>query len=327
MNWKRDGIHSSNVSDACQLLLDFGSAFAVWLARMAEENKVEAILFLSRDGYWFKEIFDFMAEEDCIKSSVSTFYLLTSRSAQKISGIVEDCAINDHKSYLGKDLLPDKVYGVVDIGWNGSSLKYFSSNFPQSHFIGLNVGCYAEVEERMFSYLGKLYFLRFLGFAEYLETIFSAPHPSVSNSWNTSTGIEVEYFISSESHALVNFQQNILNEFMELKKSHKLLPLIEQSLLKKSYQSFYIRKNFFFPSQTVIKDFSFISHSSKASEKNFQPLVTDIRVATEDRVLMPLWNLYFLVFLSKLSLRKKMVEILRLGYNQLTPLARHFRRI
>jgi FkbM family methyltransferase len=119
-------------------------------------NKIDAIVFLSRDGYWFKEIYDIIFPND------NTNYVYFSRL----------CVSNSRDYIINQiDKIPGKKF-VFDL--QGSGRTFHSLNLKDSFYFM----CFLSKDSQLSNYLYK-HSVNISNIKQIIEDLFLSPHGSV----------------------------------------------------------------------------------------------------------------------------------------------------
>ena len=164
---------SHNTTDKlCKVFTDYSLPFAVLVCLKIKElviaNKLETIVFLSRDGYWFKEIYDIMYPND------KTTYIYFSRLGVQ----------NSKKSIIKQfDDIPGGKF-VFDL--QGSGKTFNSLNLKDCFYFM----CFLSHNSTLPNYLYK--HSNLVGnIKEVIEDLFIAPHGSMKSYKSNSNEIEL----------------------------------------------------------------------------------------------------------------------------------------
>jgi hypothetical protein len=150
-----------------------------WLYKEIESSKVEKIFFVSRDGYWFHQMF--LETRQAQGASIPSEYLLLSRASlhEIVTRIRNRSADLNDLTYFSDSFEGLSSVGIVDLGWTGSSLEMLREISPQIEFTGFFFATHKTKTDGIRSFLGRVRVLKYLGLSEILESLFSAPHRSV----------------------------------------------------------------------------------------------------------------------------------------------------
>ena len=291
------------------LMFKVGSGFTKWIQKHIKSENIDELLFLSRDAFWLKQIWDLQCRDANDNAHVNSYYLYTSRLAQNQKEDIESKELRNHLDYLGTCIAPGKIYGVIDVGWRGSSVEFLQENFPKSKFVGLFLGSHGNPSAPIISYFGKIRILKFFGFTEFVETIFSAPHASVATCSGSFNAPIIEYIESSSPTELLLVHQELLERFYSAFYNGEVPQLKGKYFLHRVKDSLAIRGSFLRPSIEMLRLFSKIEHSAQEGEVKMSPLVRANWRISEDRCYMLTWNVKWVFFLDDVSFFNKLRQL------------------
>lgn len=146
------------------------------IKKLSISNKLDSIIFLSRDGYWFKEIYDIMYPDD------NTEYIYFSRLYVKNN---KDIIINQINSIKGKKFIFDL---------QGSGKTFNSLNLQNCYYFMCFLSQDGISQDGISNYLFK-HSNEIKNIKEIIEDLFIAPHGSAHSYNNTINLLEPEHDI------------------------------------------------------------------------------------------------------------------------------------
>jgi hypothetical protein len=301
-------------------IVKMGFGFSFWLERTANDESVKELLFLSRDSFWLKNVWDQEQKIVPREYQIQSKYVYTSRFAQLNPD--SQVARASHLKYLSTFIEPNVKYGIVDIGWRGSSLNYFKENFPKSEFVGLYFGSHGRSANDVLSYIGRIRILKYFGFTEFVETIFSAPYPSIINCLGSAHAPEPIFSEDNLVPGLLTFQSTLF-ELYEKQEVDFFKVREERGLRTKKLIDFLrIRLLFLFPNKESLALFSSIHHSATMGESDLMLLVHANWKLSDTRCYLILWNFKYVFTEPSLNLKIRVSQFFVLIYISLRFLLR-----
>ena len=144
----------------CEIVLPLGILICLYLKNVCTVNNIDHIIFISRDGYWFKYIYNILFPE------TDTTYFYLSRKMVKTN-------------FYGKTIeniidIPGKKI-IFDLFGTGKTLNEFVTQTSLKNVVCFM--CFNHHKSKMLSIQNLAY--KYMQYVDYVESLFSAPHPSV----------------------------------------------------------------------------------------------------------------------------------------------------
>lgn len=234
----------------CEIVLPLGILICLYLNIKCKNNHIDHIIFISRDGYWFKYIYNILFPQ------FSTTYFYLSRKMVETNSYGK--TIDDIKNIEGKKL-------IFDLFGTGKSLTDFVSKTGLENIVSFM--CFNHHKSKMMS-IQNLSF-RYMQYIDYIESLFSAPHPSVIGYDLDSKPIfkNIEYdvgLLKDYMEGIKTFEKyfNTLNKHITI--LSETINDLELELIKKTI--FYMLN---IGKHSFIKDIHNLINDNKEPEKNY----------------------------------------------------------
>lgn len=236
----------------CEIVLPLGILICLYLRNVCANNNIDHIIFVSRDGYWFKYIYNILFPQ------FPTTYFYLSRKMVETNSYGK--TIDDIKNIEGKKL-------IFDLFGTGKTLTDFISKSGLENIICFM--CFNHHKSKMMS-IQNLAF-RYMQYIDYVESLFSAPHPSV-------IGFDLD---SNPIFSNIEYDIGLLKDYMESIKIfekyyntlNKHIPILSESTLDTEN----IKKTIFYMlnigKHSFIKDIHNLINDNRKPNKNYDHIL------------------------------------------------------
>lgn len=144
----------------CEIVLPLGILICLYLNVICNNYNIDHIIFISRDGYWFKYIYNILFH------NFPTTYFYLSRKMVETNSYGK--TIDDIKNIKGNKL-------IFDLFGTGKTLSNFISKSNLENVVCFI--CFNHHKSKILT-IQNLAF-RYMQYVNYVESLFSAPHASV----------------------------------------------------------------------------------------------------------------------------------------------------
>jgi predicted HAD superfamily hydrolase len=238
----------------CEIVLPLGILICLYLNIICKNDSIEHIIFISRDGYWFKYIYNTLYPE------MKTTYFYLSRKMVETNSYGN--TINNIEKIKEKKL-------IFDLFGTGKTLSEFVSKSNLQNYVCFM--CFNHHKSKMLTIKNLAY--KYMQYIDYVESLYPAPHPSVvgydSNNYPIFKNIEYDVgLLKDYMIGIETFQKyyNKLNAHMEI-------------LSQSSQDLELIRKNIFYMlnigNHSFIKNIHLYINDNKEPEKNYDYTFTN----------------------------------------------------
>jgi len=136
----------------------------------------DLFLFPSRDSFF---MYQYFIKRYPDKASKAKYIFFSRKLIEELKSGSNRRIINDYFISIFENA---KNIAFFDLGWTGNTFTVFASHFSDKNFTAFFVGRHrSHLSRTTYSYLGTFRLLKVLGGTDLLETIFTAPNPSVIN--------------------------------------------------------------------------------------------------------------------------------------------------
>lgn len=278
-----------------------GIHFVRWLIDMAKKNGDEAIFFNSRDGFWFFRLYDDLPIS--LERPTGMYYFTSRESIGRLVTSLRDSEKkSDNYFYLRDCFSGYNSVAIVDLGWRGTYLTQIRELFPEVRFRGYFLGNHKLESTEIWSYLGRFKLLKLLGGSEILETMFSAPHPSVIEVSGTFKEPKCKY--QKPNVKLESLQKDLENYFRL-----NISKIVQKRIFGRLRIKFYLYKICLIPDSDIFKILRNIEHSVKGNEGEGQILALDSFPEPYGRALVPFWSIRAILIAEGVGIREKSIKL------------------
>lgn len=234
----------------CEIVLPLGILICLYLNIICKNNNINHIIFVSRDGYWFKYIYNILFPQ------FPTTYFYLSRKMVETNSYGK--TIDDIKNIEGKKL-------IFDLFGTGKTLTDFISKSGLENIVSFM--CFNHHKSKMMS-IQNLAF-RYMQYIDYVESLFSAPHPSV-------IGYDLD---SNPVFKNIEYDVRLLKDYMEGIKTfekyfntlNKHIPILSETTNDLELEL--IKKTIFYMlnigKHSFIKDIHNLINDNREPDKNY----------------------------------------------------------
>ena len=264
--------------------------YSLWIGECAREERIDKLLFLSRDGSLPFIMYDSLAQKKIVPD-VKRHYLYVSRHSLQVAA--GELSFNNHenvveqsKAYLKSKISTSSRIGVVDVGWNGSAVRLLSSMFPTVEFFSLYFGSHHSLNSPLKSFVGNIGLSRYFGFTELVETLISSPDPSVKLVYKKNNKIIRDFYKQNKSVRV--FQEELHANFKKMMEAPDFKgPKILDS---KSVYKFLVKLTFF-PNTNNVEMLMNYEHSHSGDHDGGSRLIWLENRISSKRIYLPFWSL------------------------------------
>ena len=270
-----------NISEISSYIDNLGYPFIKWLYKEIESSKVEKIFFVSRDGYWFHQMF--LETRQAYGISIASEYLLLSRASLQeiVTRIRSNSADLNDLRYFRDSFEGLSSIGIVDLGWTGSSLEMLREISPQTKFTGFFFATHKTKSDGIKSFLGRVRVLKYLGLSEILESLFSAPHQSVKKVVGSPKQPAISFFESDD-------------RLLSIHESLRDFRLQKQEVSTMNWSRIAVKRHLFLlcisPSRFIYDTFCKVNHGSNGEESLKLGLGQYLFSEKWSRAVAPFWS-------------------------------------